>query len=133
MAEFISDQHSLVTVASASSDDGDSESGESVEPSSKKVKITKTKGAARYRTKFNREWTRTYPFIKEVRGDVYSFLCTICRRQVGCSHQGRRDVERHIEKTMHKENVKATKSQSRFQPVQSTLTEKVIINHIRYL
>ena len=98
------------------------------EPSSKRPKLTTAKGAAVYRTKFNKEWTQTRPFIREVRGDAYSFLCTICGCEVSCGHQGRHDVERHIGKAMHQTNVKATKSQStlNFQPVSSSLTEKVI-------
>ena len=40
---------------------------------------------------------------------------------------GKTDVERHISKTMHKSNAKSMKSQStlNFQPVSSTISEKV--------
>ena len=101
--------------------------GESAGPSSKKPKLTKMRGAAAYRTKFNKEWMQKYLFIREVRGDAYSFLCTICERQVSCSHQGKRDVELHIGKAMHQANVKAKKLQSTlpFRAMSSGLTEKV--------
>ena len=96
--------------------------------SSKKLKLSGLKGAAVYRTKFKKAWTKTYPFIHEVRGDKYSFQCTICKRQVSCGHMGRHDVERHINKAMHQSNVKAAKSQAtlRFQPVLCSLNEKVL-------
>ena len=96
-------------------------------PASKRPKVTMMKGAAVYRTKFKKAWTQTYPFIKEVPGDAYSFLCTISQRQVSCKHQGRHDVERHIGKDLHKSNVKGAKSQISlpFQPLSSALSEKV--------
>ena len=80
-----------------------------------------------YHTKFNKARTQTYPFIKEVPGDAYSFLCTICKRQVSCKHQGRHDVERHIGKVLHQSNVKAAKSQTSlpFPSLSSALSEKV--------
>lgn len=68
---------------------------------SKKLKLSGLKGAAVYRTKFKKAWTEMYPFVHEVRGDKYSFLCTICKRQISCGHMGRHDVERHINKAMH--------------------------------
>ena len=84
-------------------------------------------GAGTYQTKFKDEWTKTWPFIQEVKKDAYKFLCTICNRQVSCGHMGKTDVERHIGKEMHKSNAKSMKSQStlHFQPVSSTISEKV--------
>ncbi len=93
----------------------------------KRPKTSKMKGAAVYRTKFNKAWTKTYPFVHEVQGDMYSFHCAICKRHVSCSHMGRHDVERHIGKALHQANVKAARSQSTlpFQPLSSSLSEKV--------
>ena len=42
---------------------------------------------------------------REVRGDPYKFLCTVCGQQVACN-QGKRDVERYIGKAMHPRNLK---------------------------
>ena len=74
-----------------------------------------------------------YPYIREVSGNAYSFHCTFCKRDVGCGHMGRHDVQRHISKAMHQASVKAEKSQSTlsFQPIyghfkKSALTEKVM-------
>ena len=64
-------------------------------------------GAAIYKTKFNPSWIQTYSFIHEVRNDPYKFLCTVCARQVACSHQGKHDVERHVGKTLHQANAKS--------------------------
>ena len=62
-----------------------------------------------------------------MKGDVCSSLCTICSRKVSCAHQGRRDVERHIEQAIHPKNMRAAQSQStlQFQPVSGLLNEKV--------
>ena len=94
---------------------------------SKRMKVPGKAGAAVYKTKFNKAWTSSYPFISGVKGDPYKFLCTVCQRQVACEHQGKRDVERHIAKPMHQKNVKAQKSQSTlsFSSESSALAEKV--------
>ena len=42
---------------------------ESEEPVSKRSR--KLSGAATYRTKFNRAWTKDYPFISSVQNDPY--------------------------------------------------------------
>ena len=76
--------------------------------SSKRMKL----GAAVYKTKFNHSWKSLYPFINEVKGDPYKFFCSVCSRNVSCDHQGKRDVERHVSKTLHQSNAKSLKSQS---------------------
>ena len=95
--------------------------------SPKRMKGLGKAGAAVYRTKFNRAWTKTYPFIAEVKGDPYKFLCTVCQRQVACEHQGKHDVDRHIGKTMHQANAKTFRDQSTlsFPSESSSLAEKV--------
>lgn len=94
---------------------------------SKKAKgstIRKYQGAATYKSKFQKEWTQAYPFLREVQD---SFFCTICGRNVSCSHMGRADVERHIGKPMHQANAKSRKTQSTlpFIRQESTTAEKV--------
>ena len=69
---------------------------------SKRVKVR----AGTYRTKSNRDWTKTWPFVKEVRSDPHTFLCTLCNHQVNCGHMGRSDVVRHISNQIHKSNAK---------------------------
>ena len=95
--------------------------------SPKRMKGLGKAGAAVYRIKFNRAWTNTYPFIAEVKGDPYKFLCTVCQRQVACEHQGKHDVDRHIGKTMHQANAKTFRDQSTlsFPSESSSLAEKV--------
>ena len=65
----------------------------------------KSVGAAKYRTKFQKEWLKVYPFVQEVKDNPHKFLCNICMRQVACDHQGKHDIERHMEKAMHQANV----------------------------
>ena len=69
-------------------------------------------GAAVYRTKFNHSWKSLYPFINKVKGDPYKFFCSVCSRNESCDHQGKRDMERHVSKTLHQSNAKSLKSQS---------------------
>lgn len=75
---------------------------------SKRIKF----GAAVYKTKYNPSWKKDYPFIGEVKGDPYKFWCTTCSRTVSCQHQGKRDVDRHVEKQLHQNNAKSLKSQT---------------------
>ena len=90
---------------------------------SKRIKVRKA-GAAVYKTKFNHQWIKAYPFIREVKGDPYKFFGTICGRQVACNHQGRHDVEG---KVLHQSNVKSLKAQLTlsFRPDSGPLAEKV--------
>ena len=87
----------------------------------------KTVGAAKYRTKFHQEWTKLYPFVQEVYDNPYKFQCTVCMRQVACDHQGKRDIERHMEKAMHQANLKQMKSQKNpgFHLESSPISEQV--------
>jgi hypothetical protein len=84
-------------------------------------------GAGNYLTKFNVNWTKTWPFIQAVKTDSYKFLCTVCNRQVSCGHMGKCDVERHISKEMHKSIAKSMQTQATlsFKPVSSSVSEKV--------
>jgi hypothetical protein len=113
---------------SGTESDNDAGVGEE-EPASKKRVTTKSKGAATYKTIFNKEWSKEWPFIKDVKGNPHQFLCTICNRQINCSHMGQCDVERHIEKDMHTKNVKATRHQStlNFLPKSDSIMTKVCI------
>ena len=89
----------------------------------------KARGVAVYKTKFNKDWTKEWSFICEVPNNVYEFHCTMCSRNISCAHKGKRDVERHISKTMHKANVKALHSQQKltFLPMSNPVNEKVKI------
>ena len=40
-------------------------------PTPKKAKRSKFKGAAKYKTKFNPDWKKEFPFITSVAGDPY--------------------------------------------------------------
>ncbi|KAL5503193.1 hypothetical protein EMCRGX_G010106 [Ephydatia muelleri] len=96
---------------------------------SKKQKMSaKSVGAAKYRTKFQKEWLKVYPFVQEVKDNPHKFLCNICMRQVACDHQGKHDIERHMEKAMHQANVKQMKGQTTlgFQVESSPINEQVI-------
>ena len=108
-----------------SNNDSDTYCDEPGPSSPKWPRTAAVKGTAVYRTKFNKGWTDTWPFIREVPGNQYSFSCTICKRQISCKHQWKSDIERHIGKRIHQANIKAnvkttrTQAQLPFHPMSS--------------
>ena len=86
----------------------------------------KTKGAGKYDCTFKKDWTKEWSFITAA-NDPHSFHCVICTRDVSCKHQGRADVERHINKDIHQNNTKRLEGQNKlpFRSKQDPLAEKV--------
>jgi hypothetical protein len=90
-------------------------------PSPKRKKDSsgrKYSGAATYKSKFVPSWQKKWPCIVPVKGNQYSFSCTVCLKTVSCEHQGERDVTRHIASAQHQRNAKALKGTTplRFAP-----------------
>ena len=86
--------HDLAACASEdelTDSDPDCSQNDATEPRSTKRPKVVTQGAAVYKTKFNKEWSKVHPFIKEVKGNTHKFLCTICSREVSCGHMGKAD------------------------------------------
>lgn len=110
---------------SSAQQQSDSESSEE-EASTPKRKKT---GAAKYRSKFKVEWTKTYP-IRAVRNNECAFLCIPCNKTIRCDHQGLKDVKDHCDTATHKKLLKATKSQPSiaglFRPPESSRDTAVI-------
>lgn len=103
---------------------------------SKRLKLSSSKGmqgAARYRTKFQVNWRGKWQFAFAVKGDPYSFNCSVCNKVISCGHQGERDVSRHANTTNHKQNVEALKQNKRLsfrsagesQPAQERVSHKL--------
>ena len=86
----------------------------------------KTKGVGKYDCTFKKDWTKEWSFITAA-NDPHSFHCVICTRDVSCKHQGRADVERHINKDIHQNNTKRLEGQNKlpFRSKQDPLAEKV--------
>ena len=107
-------------------DDADDGLGQDVElvevPHPKRAKLSK-KGAAVYKSKFNDAWTKEFPFIRKVQSNRRSFFCTVCNREVSCSHMCKSDVERHVQKQFHKDNAKALRTQQKI-PFSGILTSE---------
>ena len=51
---------------------------------------------------FQKEWSKTWLCIQPVKLHSAKVSCTVCRSTFAIAHQGRRDVERHIEGSEHK-------------------------------
>ena len=66
-------------------------------PKRKKVEsVRKYSGAAIYKSKYQLNWQMKWPCVVPVKGDSYSFRCTVCYKVLSCGHQGEKDVKRHI-------------------------------------
>lgn len=114
-------------------DQANCDSGEE-QPPAKKPRSAAGKnvvrGAAYYKTKFNKEWMKKYPYIQVVKSDPHSFLCTICNKKISCKHQGETDVTRHIAGVAHTCLAQQMESQSRltFPLTSSPLAMKVSLS-----
>lgn len=55
----------------------DTDSSECDEPPTKRTKFS---GAFQYKTKFNKDWQKDWPFVSSVPGQSHSFKCSICSK-----------------------------------------------------
>ena len=69
---------SCVEMAETRLDEGAEYDTDDDEPRSKRPR--KARGAAVYHTKFNKDWTSTWPFIRDVQGDIYSLWTFLLER-----------------------------------------------------
>lgn len=97
-------------------------------PSPKRSRVA---GAATYGTRFNSEWAHQFPFLSKGKVDpVYSFYCSVCKKDVSCRHQGIADVKRHERSNSHTSNAKVLRTNSSltsmgFVPVGSAIDTQV--------
>ena len=93
------------------------------------VKKAKYAGAAKYKSKFNKDWIVKYPFVSSVTSDKSVFHCNICNRTLSCAHQGEADLKRHIDSDGHtalaKEQAKQPAITSFLRQPNSNIQEKV--------
>ena len=74
---------------------------------------SKYSGAFMYKTKFSKEWTKTWPFISAVPGDPFIARSNVCAKSVTISHQGAADIRSHVRSQSHTEIAKAAATQSK--------------------
>ena len=68
---------------------------------------TPKKKTKRRENRFKKTWTEEYKFIKSFRkGELYAF-CEVCRTDIGISHGGLCDVNKHISTEKNVSNAKA--------------------------
>ena len=60
----------------------------------------KKSGAKFYKTKFDHQWTKEWPFIKMGKYQFH-FLCAVCNKHMSCSHQWLFDMKRHVQASSH--------------------------------
>lgn len=54
------------------------------------------------KTKFNKNWLNTYPWIREVDDDIYKAYCKLCKRQIKVDVGGVGAVKVHQSTAKHK-------------------------------
>ena len=87
-------------------DSSDSESsGNELLPKKRKLS-----GAFQYKTKFNKEWQKSWP-VSPVPGDPHSFKCNVCTKNLSCGHQGVADIKDHCATKSHLKLAKGMSSQ----------------------
>ena len=60
------------------------------------MKKAKCAGAAKYKSKFKKDWIVKYPFVSSVTSDKSLFHCYVCNRTLSCAHQGEADLKHYI-------------------------------------
>ena len=74
----------------SSDSDSESDSDESSKQNQNKSLRKKLSGAAKYNTKYNPSWAKTYP-VKDVPNDRHSGFCIPCGKKIRCGHPGLTD------------------------------------------
>ena len=102
--------HVVCINSNSDSEDTDAEQKRQKRSSSSRAKS----GAATYLTSFKESWSKEWPFVRKAI-TAYYFWCDICRVERSCGHQGRKDVEQHLESASHRDKVEAIRSSQRIQ------------------
>jgi len=95
----------------------------------------KKAGAAVYKSKFQVQWQKKYPFLSPVARDASMFHCGVCNKDNSCAHQGETDVVRHIKSAQHTKAVKAMKHTQKlsFMPSSEALLLKEKVIQLNYV
>lgn len=97
----------------------------------KTTNSTKYTGSFKYKTRFQPEWTKEWPFIRSAPGKESFFTCTVCKKEVSCAHQGKKDVQRHNESATHIKFASALNKQPKLNFFQSQ-DDKVIKSEVKF-
>jgi hAT family C-terminal dimerisation region len=99
--------------------------GDSRSPEKKKQKTRKLAGAAIYKSNYDSAWESKYP-VKPGKTQGH-FYCTVCCKDVSCSHQAETDVSRHVAGKGHTGKMASLQKQPtiNFRPANDPLTYKV--------
>ena len=86
-------------------------------------------GAATYKSRFKKNWTKSYP-VSELQNSPGEFRCNVCSCVASCSHQGEANMKRHVEGPIHQKKLKDLKSRKTlnnfgFRKQDDTLKEQV--------
>ena len=124
-------QKSLELDSDNSTNIADTKSEEEEDVSSPKRRRTesptnKFAGAFKYKTKFQKTWTKTWPFIAGIPGDPHNVTCDVCDKKINIAHQGAADICSHIKSKKHNQLAKASATQKKLSfPLSNPFGSKV--------
>ncbi len=78
------------------------------------VTMRRFSGAAIYNSRFQSSWSKKWPFVVGVKDNPSTFRCNVCSKTLSCSHQGERDVTRHISSVQHQHRAKSVRNVNTF-------------------
>ena len=100
----------------------DQSSGPELESRPKRARFL---GAYKYKSKFSKDWTKTWTFIVSMPHDPFSFRCTVCCKTLSCAHQGITDVRSHIAGKNHQRLSREIETQTQLSFRPDPLADKV--------
>lgn len=106
--------------------DCDDDQSSSLEPESEqselpsRAKKARFMGAYKYKSKFSKDWTKTWSFVIPLPHSPFSFRCTVC-----CAHQGIADVRSHIAGKNHQRLARGLEAQTQLSFTPDLLADKV--------
>lgn len=97
--------------------------------------VLKHRGSATYNARFQSKWSDEWPCIRKAVGKDTAFFCTLCKKEVSCSHQGKLDVIRHVTGTTHEKFASEIKKQSKltFPAVDPKISERTLIAELDFV
>ena len=107
----------------------DTDNEKDIMPSPKRRRTESTNkfsGAFKYKTKFQKEWSKVWPFIAAIPGEPHNVRCNVCDKKINIAHQGAADIRSHLKSKKHNQLAKASATQKKLSfPSSNPLGSKV--------
>ena len=81
--------------------------------------------AYKYKSKFSKEWTKTWSFVAPVPHSPFTFRCRVCCKTLSYVHQGIADVRTHIAGKNHQRLARGMEARTQLSFTPDPLADKV--------